>query len=279
MTATATATPTSTLAGVPETLLITLAARLIANRQNPDLRFADAAAEDVGRAIGFDPARFASDKASMRGCVARGQWFDRVVAQFLATHPDGLVISVGSGLDTRANRLHLPPAAEWVDIDFPEVVALRETYVPSVPNVMAIAADGTRVSDWVDRIAWHEGRPVMVIAEGVSMYLQPTDAEAWLLQLVVQAEARRSPLTLALDLASPLMVRQSHRHPSVSQTGARFAWGVRRPQDVSALCAGLRLVETYDIARQCGPAAWLVASAYRMLTLGRPVYSCALFSI
>lgn len=279
MTDTATATPTSTLAGVPETLLITLAARLMANRQNPDLRFMDEAAEEIGLAIGFDPARFAGDKASMRGCVARGQWFDGIVARFLGMHPDGLVVSIGSGLDTRANRLALPAGVDWVDIDFPEVVALREAYVPSLPQVIAIAENGTKVADWVDRTPWHEGRPVMVIAEGVSMYLQPEDAEGWLRGLVAQAKVRRSSLTLALDLASPLMVRQSHRHPSVSKTGARFWWGVKRPQDLSVLCPELRLTEVYDIARQCGPTAWIVATAYRMLTIGRPVYSCALFSM
>ncbi|WP_334185723.1 class I SAM-dependent methyltransferase [Novosphingobium sp.] len=278
MTDAATANPTSTLAGVPETLLITLAARLMANRQNPDLHFTDTAAEEVGNAIGFDPARFSSDKASMRGCVARGQWFDRVVSRFLAAHPDGLVVSIGSGLDTRANRVNLPERADWVDIDFPEVIALREAYVPPLPNAIAIAADGTNVASWAERTGWRDGRPVIVIAEGVSMYLQPSDAEAWLRGLIAQAGIRRSSLTLALDLASPLMVRQSHRHPSVSKTGARFAWGLKRPQDLGKLGVGLRIVETFDIARQCGPLAWLVASAYRMLTLGRPVYSCALFS-
>lgn len=270
--------PTSTLAGVPETLLITLAARLMANRQNPDLQFADAAAEEVGRAIGFDPARFAGDRASMRGCVARGQWFDQVVQRFLQDHPDGLVVSIGSGLDTRANRLRPPAGADWVDIDFPEVIALRDAYVTGLPNVTMVAANGTRVSDWAESIAWREGRPVMAIAEGVSMYLQPDEAQAWLRGLIAQAEARGSSLTLALDLASPFMVRQSHRHPSVSKTGARFWWGVKRPQELTELCPQLRLIETYDIARQCGPMALLVASAYRLLTFGRPIYSCALFS-
>lgn len=133
MTDAVTKSPTSLLAGVPETLLITLAARLMANRHNPDLRFVDAAAEEVGRSIGFDPARFANDKASMRGCVARGQWFDQVAARFPAAHPEGLVVSIGSGLDTRANRLIPPLSADWVDIDFPEVIALRDAHVPALP--------------------------------------------------------------------------------------------------------------------------------------------------
>jgi O-methyltransferase involved in polyketide biosynthesis len=268
---------TSTLSGVPETLLITLAARLIAARQNPDLRFADPAAEAVGKALGFDPDRFSHDRASMRGCVVRGQWFDRIVARFLQGNPQGLVVSVGSGLDTRPNRLAPPPDVDWVDIDFPEVVALREACVPPLPNVTTLAADATDVAAWVDKVPWREGRPALMIAEGVAMYLQPSQGMAWLNAMTAQAMARGSSLTLALDLASPLMVSQSHRHPSVSKTGSLFHWGVRKPRDISSAIPTLRLLETYDIARQCGLPSFLVASAYRLLTLGRPIYSCARF--
>ncbi|WP_206244629.1 class I SAM-dependent methyltransferase [Novosphingobium terrae] len=272
---------TSTLSGVPETLLITLAARLLAGQLNPDLKFADPAALAVGKALDFDPARFAHDRASMRGSVVRGQWFDRMVRQWLERHKDGLIVSIGSGLDTRANRLmperHDLGGTDWVDIDAAEVVALRQACIPSLPNVQLLPGDGTRVMDWADKVPWRENRPVMVIAEGVSMYLQPDQGMRWLSDLAETAAARRSGLTLALDLASPLMVSQSHRHPSVSQTGARFAWGLRRPEEITRAIPRLRLVETYDVARHCGLASSCFALAYRLLTLGRPVYSCARF--
>lgn len=268
---------TSTLSGVPETLLITLAARLTAARQNPDLHFVDPAAEAVGRALAFDSERFAGDKASMRGSVVRGQWLDGVVAEFIQEHPHGLILSVGSGLDTRANRLSPPPGIDWIDLDFPEVVALRNALVPALPNVRALAADATDVAAWSGSVGWEEGRPVLVVAEGVSMYLDPIRALSWLQALAAKAVVRGSALWLALDLASPLMVAQSHRHPSVSKTGAKFSWGVRRPEEVSRAVPELRLVETYDVARHCGAASAAIAFLYRVLTLGRPVYSCALF--
>lgn len=267
----------ATLSGVPETLLITLAARLLAARQNPDLHFADPAAQAVGEALDFDPARFAGDRASMRGSVVRGQWFDRMVKNWLAQHPQGLIVSIGSGLDTRANRMAPPATSDWVDLDAAEVVALRQACVPPLPNVHLLAGDGTCVAQWADQVAWHAGRPVMVIAEGVSMYLQPEQGMAWLSDLAEMARSRGSSLTIALDLASPLMVSQSHRHPSVSQTGASFHWGLRQPRDIPEAIPALRLIETYDVASRCGPASWLVTKAYRLVTLGRPIYSCALF--
>ena len=60
-------TITPQLSGVPETLLITLAARLVAARDNPDLGFVDPAARAVGDALVFDPGRGPSlDRPSWR---------------------------------------------------------------------------------------------------------------------------------------------------------------------------------------------------------------------
>lgn len=268
---------TPALTGVPETLLITLAARLVAPMQNSDLCFVDPAAEQVGAALDFDPGRFSDDRASMRGTIVRAQWFDGVARRFMAKQPKGLVISIGSGLDTRANRIRPPAGMDWVDIDFPEVTALRDKMVPRVERVRSLSADGTAIEDWIQAVPWNPARPTLVMAEGVSMYLTSLQAIDWLQGLVSAASSRKSRMTLALDLASPLMVSQSHRHPSVSRTTARFHWGVRRPEEVCQLAKGLLLTESYDVAAHSGTASRIAAAIYRVVTLGRPIYSCALF--
>ncbi|GAA4222439.1 class I SAM-dependent methyltransferase [Sphingomonas endophytica] len=265
------------LSGVPETLLITLAARLVATRDNPDLGFVDPAAQAVGDALAFDPGRFAGDRASMRGSIVRSLWFDGVARQFVADCPQGLVVSIGSGLDTRANRIAPPPGITWVDLDFPEVIALREALVPSLPNVRHLAGDGTEVAAWVKQLDWEQGRPLLVLAEGVSMYLDPGRGEAWVRDLVDEARRRASPLTFALDLASPLMARHGRRNPSVGKTSASFSWGVRSPADLTRIAPGLALITAYDVAGRSGTMSYIISNLYRLIT-GRPVYSCALFT-
>ncbi|WP_448664617.1 class I SAM-dependent methyltransferase [Sphingomonas sp. CJ20] len=265
------------LSGVPETLLITLAARLVAHSQNADLGFVDPAAGQVGAMLDFDPARFCDDRASMRGTIVRAQWFDGIARQFVEAQPDGLVISIGSGLDTRANRIGPPAGVDWIDIDFPEVKALRDRLVPRLERVRNLAADGTAVLTWAQAVPWDKERATLVMAEGVSMYLKPQEAIAWLRGLTEAASARQSRMTLALDLASPLMVHQSHRHPSVSRTQARFQWGVRRPDDITAMAQGLELAESYDVAARSGTASRIAAIVYRIIMRGCPIYSCARF--
>jgi len=116
-------------------------------------------------------------------------------------------------------------------------------------NVRSLAGDGTPVAGWIDNVPWHEGRAALMIAEGVSIYLKPEQGIAWREAITAQARGHRSSLTIGPDLASPLMVSQSHRQSSVSKTYAVFSWGVKHPADISEEVPSLKLTETYDIVR------------------------------
>ncbi|GGZ01265.1 hypothetical protein [Streptomyces poonensis] len=87
------------LGTVQETLLIPLYARAMENRKEfPILR--DARAEEIVAAIEYDFARF-DGLPSLTGAMLRTVLFDRWVADFLAAHPDGTVVEIGTGLNTR----------------------------------------------------------------------------------------------------------------------------------------------------------------------------------
>ncbi|CAH2810695.1 MAG: hypothetical protein CBARDMAM_6126 [uncultured Caballeronia sp.] len=171
----------------------------------------------------------------MRGAIVRAKWFDAVARAFVYAEQDGLIVSIDSGLDTRASRIALRPNIDWIDIDLPEVVALRKAIVLPLPHVRSVAADGADVAAWAQAIPWRAGHPVLVLAEEVSMYFKPSHAENWIRALVAEAQCKRSMLMLALDLASPFLVKHGHHNPSVSKTGVRFAWGIGDPADLTRL--------------------------------------------
>jgi O-methyltransferase involved in polyketide biosynthesis len=258
---------------VPETLLIPLAARMIAQDRHPDLQFRDSEASRIGAALGFDPARFAGDTGSMRGSVIRAQWFDRITETFITSHPSGLCVSIGSGLDDRPARIRLPATLDWIDADFANVVRLRDTLIARRANVRTLTVMETEPLAWMDGINWVPERPVLVLAEGVSMYLAPALGEDLVRGLVERAGRNRASIELAADFASPVMVRHSRRNPSIAKTRASFLWAVARPEAVGEIAPGLALVEADDITRRCGAVAWTMATMHRLLT-GRPVYFC-----
>jgi len=263
----------ASLGTVPETLLIPLAARMIAPDRHPDLQFRDGEAARIGTALGFDPARFADDTGSMRGSVIRARWFDRIAGAFIAAHPTGLCVSIGSGLDDRPARIRLPATVDWIDADFAEVVRLREALISRHDNVRIITVSKTEPLAWIDGIGWQPGRPALVLAEGVFMYLAPATGEDLLRRLVDRAAESGAPFELAADFASPVMVRQSRRNPSLAKTRASFHWAMARPEAVEAIAPGLTLVQHVDIAKRCGTLAWTMARLHQLVT-GRPVYFC-----
>lgn len=94
----------------------------------------------------------------------------------------------------------------------------------------------------------------------------------------VQCRMRSASLDLVADFAAPIMVRNSHRHPSVRKTEARFVWAVARPQDVTVIAPGLELIDEADIARHTGLLTRIVSWLFRFVT-GRPAYFAARYRL
>lgn len=265
----------ATLRGVPETMLITLAARVLAPEQAPDLGFRDRTAEAVAARLGFDPSRFAADRKSMRGTILRARWFDSVIETWLARHPGTLCLSFGSGLDMRQNRLNNIDAALWYDIELPEILALRERVRPQGMIGTGLVSD--EPGSWLDALPHSPGQPILFFAEGVLMYLPPEMVWRLLTRIRDFAAARNAPLGILFDYVSPFVSRHAHSNPSVRQTGAHFDWSLRSPQGVSLRLPGLVLREECDLARDISWGASCVSRVHALLTRGSRLCGAALF--
>lgn len=256
------------LSPVSETLLIPLVARAEAG---------DTQAAEAVKRLGTTPGRFSRDRYGMRAVTLRSRWFDRTAVQVLARSGEALVLNLGAGLDDRARRIgaqHLY-GLDWIDLDLPEVLALRTLAAPDAAPIRSTPADLRDPGAWVPSLPWRPKRPIVVLAEGVLMYLTATDVERLIGELAAKAEVLGCPLDLAFDYASPLMAATSWIHPSIRATGARFSWGLRRPHDLTAWAPGLRIVDHYDIGRRLGLAPAVASAGYRLATGGRRIYACA----
>jgi O-methyltransferase involved in polyketide biosynthesis len=110
----------------------------------------------------------------------RGRRLDDWSADFLARHPDAVVLHLGCGLDSRAFRLAPPAPAEWFDVDLPAVIAVRRRLYDDGERYRMLAASVTDPG-WLDAVP--TGRPVLVVAEGLLMYLDEDDVRALLVRL------------------------------------------------------------------------------------------------
>ncbi len=73
---------------------------------------------------------------------------DSWAAEFLAAHPDGLVLHLACGLDSRPLRVARPASAAWIDVDYPDVIALRRRLYDLPAGVTTIGTSVTEPEWW-----------------------------------------------------------------------------------------------------------------------------------
>lgn len=133
--------------------------------------------------------------------VARTAVIDELVQRCVA---DGasVVLNLAAGLDTRPYRLDLPASLRWVEVDLPAVIAEKEAVLATdVPRcrLERVALDLADIQARRALFAALDGSKVLVLTEGLTIYLQPDAVEA------VAADLRAQPAFCwwITDLVSP----------------------------------------------------------------------------
>jgi O-methyltransferase involved in polyketide biosynthesis len=215
------------------TNLVTLYLRAYESRSRRPILGDHIAAEAVDRIdYDFKGIHRTSLPASNQYLVAlRAKQLDDWCAAFLARHADAVVLHLGCGLDGRGFRLAPPPSVLWFDLDQPGVVELRRRLYDDTDSYRMI---GSSVTDpqWLDHIP--TGRPTLVVAEGLLMYLQESEVR----QLLERLTDRFDSGELLFDTLSALAPRLSK-----VLTRGIITWGIRDARDIETWNPRLRFLE------------------------------------
>lgn len=186
-----------------ETSLIMLYGLAMDARAEPSI-LGDTVATQGFDKVDYDFTRLHSPLVSPKSMsvkvVARAKHFDSWTTQFLAAHEQATVLHLGAGLDTRVWRVDPGPGVRWYDIDLPGVVEARRKLFPERENYQMIAASVTD-PEWLEQIPTDQ--PVLVIAQGLTMYLPSAEGHA----LFRRITARFPSGVLVLDTHNKLGVR------------------------------------------------------------------------
>ena len=198
--------------------------------------------------------------------TVRTAQYDIWASQFLAVHPHCTVVHVGCGLDSRVFRLDPGPGVDWYDVDYPAVIALREKVYPSRERYHLVATSATDPS-WLDQIP--ADRPVLLLAEGISMYLTESDGLALLRHVVDRFPSGE----LQIDFYNWLAVKTQKTQILMRRTGSRLYWVVNEPQDILERVSGLRLLTavTFFDASTFSRASTAFRLAKRLVTAVPPL--------
>ncbi|MGB6208704.1 class I SAM-dependent methyltransferase [Mycobacterium sp.] len=199
-----------------------------------------AAAEAIDR-INYDFARMhraAQPWANQFLVALRAKQLDTWADDFLRRNPDAVVLHLGCGLDSRAFRLDVASGVSWFDVDMPGVIALRRQLYTDRTGYTMIGASVTKPG-WLDQIP--TGRPALIVAEGLLMYLDETE----LRDLLQRLTDRFGTGELLADLLSPWGPRFSNS-PLLSKasTSGITKWGTKDGHELPEWIPRLQLVET-----------------------------------
>jgi O-methyltransferase involved in polyketide biosynthesis len=254
------------LGAVQETLFIPLAARAReTQRKRPVLR--DPRAVEMLRSIDYDAAKYGPG-AGGSVTVLRTAIIDFWVRSFLAAHPAATVVELGTGLNTRFERVD-NGQVHWFDLDLPDTIELRRTFFADTERRRMIAASALD-EDWLPVIARSRG-PYFFVADGVLVYLPEDQVMAMLARIAEQFPCA----LLALDTYPKQTFDRQHRLAAKKGIDARWAWSCDDPRSLERF--GLEVMEPATITRPPRAMRGQLPAPYRyLMPLADPVLGKAM---
>ena len=151
----------------------------------------------------------------------RAAVIDEWTRKQIKNNPDTIILHLGCGLDSRALRIEHNNL--WFDIDLLEVINERARFFEENDNYKMIATDITS-NGWLELVP--ETNNIIVIMEGLSMYLAPDDLK----QLFVNLNNHFSHINLIMDCYTSFAAKMSKYKNPINDVGVFEVFGLDEPQ-------------------------------------------------
>lgn len=212
--------------GVPETMIQTLYARAKETRQkNPKIK--DEMAVSIVKQLDYNFSQADQDKTMRSGVIARTIVLDKMVEEYLDKHKNTIVINIACGLDTRCYRMK-GKYIRWYNLDLPETMNIRKRFLTETGPIHQIAKSA--MDETYTNTIHNEGEDVLVIIEGLTMYLTEIDIK----KIFSIIEHAFSNVTIMVEVMSPFMVNHI-KEKSIEDSCAKFTWSIKNGKELEKL--------------------------------------------
>ena len=190
----------------------------------------DPAAEKIWAAESFPIQGKSASRWLAYNMAMRARVFDDWTDDMLVRDPNALVLHIGCGLDSRCLRVK-QPYRQWIDCDFPDVIAVRKKYYEETETYRMAAHDA---SDPDQIQALPDADTTIVVLEGISMYLTRDELCGFFRTL----QDKYRQLHILVDVYTEFGAKASKYKNPVNDVGVTTLYGIDDIQDV---LIGLRL--------------------------------------
>ncbi|WP_163510059.1 class I SAM-dependent methyltransferase [Fodinicola acaciae] len=217
-------------------MLATLYARALDSESDRSILHDDAARSAVSR-IDYDFGKTGIRSTSAAGVAVRAKYLDDWTTEFLAAHPEATVLHLACGLDTRVQRLKPAASVRWLDVDYPDIISLRERLLPAPQGDYRMVAASVTDDGWLEEVP--ADRPTVAVFEGLTMYLTEADGK----RLIQRITDRFSSGQLLFDCYGTVGIKLQKMVPAVRRSGATLHWGIDDPYALESLHPGMTCLD------------------------------------
>jgi O-methyltransferase involved in polyketide biosynthesis len=158
---------TTALTPIEQTAFLTQYARALDSRSARPI-LGDAMANDVVAKIDYDFRGLGLQTSVVCQTALRAKMLDDRVRDFVAKHPDAVVVDLGAGLDGGFYRVSPTSSVDWYSVDLPGITALRDQVLAPDEHSHSVAVS-LADEHWPDSIP--ADRPTILIADGLFAFL------------------------------------------------------------------------------------------------------------
>ena len=234
------------LGSVQKTLLLPLWGRAVETKKPKPILIDTAAAEIINK-IDYD---FSTITAKIRfvtqlAWIARSFHIDNTIKSFLSFHPDAHIVNIGCGLDTTYERVNNGKLS-WYDLDLPDVMELRKTFMHETENRKFITASLLDDS-WVSYIKNRDN--VFFIAAGVLYYFDETQVRQFFSLL-----ADKFPYSeIIFDAVTPQGLNAANKgviKDSGMDESAYLKWSIKNSRALQSWDSRINIINEYPLFKE-----------------------------
>jgi methyltransferase (TIGR00027 family) len=177
----------------------------------------------------------------------RAKKYDEYVRNFLQKYPDGIVVNIGCGLDSRFLRIDNGRVI-FYDLDLPEIIEIKKCFFHEADRYHLIPSSVLDF-DWMTA-DWQQKGPFLFMAEGVFMYLDGKDVRS----LVLMLQEKFPGSELVCEVANSFWLRplfrkildyklQKQAHLGIN---AMFRSGIHNGQEIEQWHNGIQLLDEWS---------------------------------
>ena len=229
------------LHGVPQTLLLPLLGRaLLTQKPNPLIH--DGYAVNLVNSLNYDFNHLLTSIGEFIICweiAGRAYYFDKLIKKYLQTHPRGIIVNLGAGLETEFYRVDNGQLT-WIDLDLPEVINLRKKLFPPEARVHLIEKSILDFS-WMDEVKRY-GHEFLFLAAGLFIYFKENEVKNIFATMAQQFKNSELIFTAS---GKNLVHRANKLLNDAHMEGAKMQWALTNLKEIKNFSPHIQILSSY----------------------------------